>query len=122
MPLQTYHSQVGKWPGLLDVLQGLLQIAQLLVHNALGLFGALDGLRLERLDRLDLSGHIVGLGLESIELLLDVVDDGLVLEDAAVVLEVDGLRLLGEDGDFAARVVVAFLEGLKGSSSVAFEA
>jgi hypothetical protein len=55
-------------------------------------------------------------------LLLDVVDDGLVLEDAAVMLEVDGLRLLGEDSDFAARIVVALLEGLEGSSSVAFEA
>jgi hypothetical protein len=120
--LQTYHSQVGKWPGLLDVLQGLLQIAQLLVHNALGLFGALDGLRLECLDCLNLSADIVCLGLESVELLLNVVDDGLVLEDAAVVLEVDGLRLLGEDGDFAARIVVALLEGLKGSSSIAFEA
>jgi hypothetical protein len=69
-----------------------------------------------------LPAHIICLGLESIELLLNIVDDGLVLEDAAVVLEVDGLRLLGEDGDFAARVVVALLEGLKGSSSVAFEA
>jgi hypothetical protein len=55
-------------------------------------------------------------------LLLDVVDDGLVLEDAAVVLEVDGLRLLGEDGDLAARVVVALLELLESGSSVALKA
>lgn len=118
----THHSQVSEWPGLFNVLQSLLQIAQFLVYDALGLLGALDSLRFECLNRLDLPAYIVCLGLESVELLLDVVDDGLVLEDAAVVLEVDGLRLLGKDGDFAARVVVALLEGLKGSSSVAFEA
>jgi hypothetical protein len=118
----THHSQIGKWPGLLDVLQGHLQVAQFLVHDGLGLLGALDSLRLECLDRLDLPVHIVCLGLESVELLLDVVDDGLVLEDAAVVREVDGLGLLGEDGNFAARIVVALLEGLESGSSVAFEA
>ena len=118
----THHSQVREWPGVLDVLQRLLQIAQLLVHDALGLLGALESLCLEGLNCLDLPAHVVGLGLESAELLLDVVDDGLVLEDAAVVLEVDGLRLLGEDGDFAARIVVALLEGLESGSSVALEA
>jgi hypothetical protein len=70
----------------------------------------LESLRLECLDRLNLPAHIVCLGLEGVELLLDIVDDGLVLEDAAVVLEVDGLRLLGEDGNFAARIVVTLLE------------
>jgi hypothetical protein len=69
-----------------------------------------------------LPAHIICLGLESIELLLNIVDDGLVLEDAAVVLEVDGLRLLGEDGDLAARVVVALLELLESGSSVALKA
>jgi hypothetical protein len=118
----THHSQVSKRPGLLDVLQSLLQIAQFLVYDALGLLCALESLCLKCLNRLDLPAHIVCLGLESAELLLDVVDDGLVLEDAAVVLEVDGLRLLGEHGNFTARVVVALLEGLKGGSSVAFEA
>ena len=54
--------------------------------------------------------YVVCLRFECVELLLDVVDDGLVLEDAAIVLEVDGLRLLGEDGYFAARIVVALLE------------
>jgi hypothetical protein len=38
------------------------------------------------------------------------------------VREVDGLGLLGEDGNFAARIVVALLEGLESGSSVAFEA
>ena len=62
------------------------------------------------------------LGLEGAKLLLDGVDDGLVLEDAAVVLEVDRLRLLREDRHFAARIVVALLEGLQGGGRVAFEA
>jgi hypothetical protein len=118
----THHSQVSKRPGLLDVLQSLLQIAQFLVYDALGLLCALESLCLKCLNRLDLPAHIVCLGLESAELLLDVVDDGLVLEDAAVVLEVDGLRLLGEDGDLAARVVVALLELLESGSSVALKA
>lgn len=118
----THHSQIIKWPGLLDVLQGLLQIAQLLVNHTLGLLGTLHSLGLERFNGLDLPSHIVRLGLEGIELLLDVVNDGLVLEDAAVVGEIDGLRLLGENGYFAARVVIALLERLEGSGSLAFEA
>lgn len=35
--------------------------------------------------------------------------------------EVDGLGLLGEDGDLAAGVVVALLERLKGGGGVALE-
>jgi hypothetical protein len=117
----TYNGEVGEWPGILDVLQGLLEVAQLLVDNGLGLLGALDSLGLESLNGLDLPSDIVCLGLEGVELLLDVVDDGLVLEDAAVVLEVDFLGLLGEDGDFAARIVVALLEGLEGCGGLALE-
>lgn len=118
----TYNGEVSEWPGILDVLQGLLEIAQLLVDNSLGLLCALDGLGLESLNGLDLPSYIVCLRLESVELLLDVVDNGLVLEDAAVMVEVDGLGLLGEDGDFATRIVVALLEGLEGSSGLTLEA
>ena len=118
----TYNSEVSKWPGILNVLQCLLKVAQLLVDNALGLLCALDGLGLESLNRLDLPSYIVCLGLESVKLLLDVVDNGLVLEDAAVVVEVDGLGLFGENGDFATRIVVALLEGLEGGGGLALEA
>ena len=118
----TYNGEVSEWPGILDVLQGLLEIAQLLVDNSLSLLCALDGLGLESLNGLDLPSYIVCLGLECVELLLDVVDNGLVLEDAAVVVEVDGLGLLGEDGDLAAGVVVALLERLQSGRSVATEA
>jgi hypothetical protein len=118
----THHSEVRERPRLLDVLQGLLEIAQLLVDNRLGLLSALDSLRLERLNSLDLPVHIVRLGLESVELLLDVVDDGLVLEDGSVLGEVDGLGLLGENGNLAAGVVVALLELLQGSGGGALQA
>jgi len=98
-----------------------LEIAQLLVDDGLGLLCALDGLGLESLNGLDLPSYIVCLGLESVELLLDVVDDGLVLEGAAVIGEVNGLRLLREDGDLAARIVIALLEGLERSGSLTLE-
>jgi hypothetical protein len=37
------------------------------------------------------------------------------------VLEVDVLGLLGENGDFAARIVIALLEGLEGGGSLSLE-
>lgn len=54
-------------------------------------------------------------------MVLDLVDDGLVLEDAAVVLEVDGLRGLGESGDSATGVFVALLESLERGDGLAAE-
>ena len=116
------NGEVGERPGVLNVLQCLLKVAQLLVDNGLSLLSALDGLGLEGLDGLDLPVYVVGLGLEGGELLLDIVDDGLVLEDGAVVREVDGLGLLGQHGNLAAGIVIALLEGLKGCGCVAFEA
>lgn len=88
----------------------------------LGSLGVLDGLNLEGLNGLELTAHIVGGGLERSEALLDLVNDGLVLEDGAVVAEVDRLGLLGEDLDLAARIVVALLEGLETRGCLAAEA
>lgn len=122
MRCHTYHSEVLERPSALNVLQGSLEVLQLCVDLALGLLGALHSLRLESLDALDLALDVVLLHLEAAHLLLDVVDDGLVLEDAAVVAEVDRLRLLGEDLDPAAGVVMALLEGLEGLSGAATEA
>lgn len=121
-PANTHHSEVLERPGGLDVLEGLLQVLQLGVDLALGLLGALDGLGLVGLNGLDLAADVVLLDLEAVELLLDVVDDGGVLEHAAVVREVDLLRLLGQDLNLAARVVVALLEGLQGLGGGAAEA
>lgn len=99
-----------------------MQIAQLLVHDALGLLGALDGLCLESLDGLDLAADIVRLRLEGIEATLDLVDDGGVLQHGSIVREVDRLGLLLQGVDLAAGVIVALLEGLEGGSGLAFEA
>lgn len=118
---KTYHGELVEWTSGLDVCQSLLQILQLSVDLALGLLGTLHGLRLECLNGLDLSLDIVLLWLESVELLLDVVDHVLVLEDAAVLGEVDGLGLLGKDLDAAARIVVALLEVGERGGGVASE-
>jgi hypothetical protein len=119
--LKTYHSQVLERPSLLNILECLLQIPQLLINHTLRLLGALHRLLLKRLDRFNLPCYIVCLGLESTEGFLDFVDDGSVLKNAAVMAEVDGLGLLGQDGDFAARVVVALFEGLERGCGLTFE-
>ncbi len=121
-PSCTYHSQVLKRPCRLDILQRLLQVLQLSIHLALRRLRALHGLRLERINSLQLALYIVLLGLEGTELLLDIVDDGAVLQDGAVVRKVDFLRLFGEELDFAARVVIALLEGGEGLGGAASEA
>lgn len=109
----THHSEVLEGPGSLDVLKSLLKVLELSVDLQLGLLGALDSLGLVGLNGLDLAVDVVLLDLEGVELLLDVVDDGGVLQDGAVVGEVDSLGLLGEDLDLAARIIVALLEGLE---------
>jgi len=118
----THHSEILKRSRSFDVLERLLQILQLLIDLALGLLSGLDGLRLEGLNRLDLSVDIVLLWLESAELLLEVVDDGLVLEHAAVVREVDSLWLLGQKLHLATGVVVALLECYESVGGISFEA
>ena len=70
------------------------------------------GLRLKRLDRLDVRGNVVGDRLEVLNDLLGLVNDGLVLQHGAVVREVDGRRLRGILPVFALRVAVALAEGL----------
>ena len=118
----THHSEVLEGPGSLDVLQRLLKVLKLSIDLGLGLLGALDSLGLVGLNGLDLAVDVVLLDLEGGELLLDVVDDGGVLQDGAVVGEVDLLGLLGQDLDLAARIIVALLEGLEGLGGGATEA
>ena len=69
-----------------------------------------------------MSLHVVLLGLERAELLLQVGDDVLVLKDRLVLREVDGLGLLRQDLDLAARVIVALLEVGEGICRVASQA
>lgn len=118
---KTYHGELVEWSSGLDVCKSLLQVLQLSIDLALGLLGAFHSLCLESLNGLDLSLDVVLLWLESVELLLNVVDDVLVLQDAAVLGEVDGLGLLGKDLNAAARIVVALLEVGERGGGVASE-
>lgn len=105
------HRRLLPRPGALNITQRLLQTPQLDLHLRLGLLGIAHGHLLELLDRTQLLSDVVRDGFEGLEGALDLVDDGLVLEQAAVVGEVDGLRGFGQDLHFASGVVVALLEG-----------
>jgi hypothetical protein len=107
--MYTHHCELIERPSILDVLERLLQILQLLIHNALGLLSALQSLGLKRINCLDLPCHIDSLGLEVVESPLNLVNDGGVLQNAAIVGEVDGLGLLAEYDDFSARIIIALL-------------
>jgi hypothetical protein len=119
---KTYNSEVLERPGGLDVLEGGGEVLELEVDGLLGGLGVLDGLDLEGVDGLELAAHVVGGRLELAEALLDLVDDGLVLERGAVGGEVDGGGLLREQLDLAAGILVALLEGLEGGDGLAAEA
>lgn len=107
---KTYHREVLKRPSRLDILQRLLQVPKLSLNLALSLLCVLDSLRLKGLNRLQLTVQIVSGGLERFEVVLDLVDDRLVLQDIAVVREIDRLRHFGQDLDLATRIVVTLLE------------
>lgn len=118
----TYDGEVLERPGLLNVLQSLGQVLELGIYLDLGLLCALDGLSLESVNGLELPVDIVLLRGEGVELLLDLVNDGRVLENGAVVGEVDGARVLAQLLDLAAGVIVALLEGDQRVGRAAFEA
>lgn len=120
--MYTYDSEILEGAGGLDVGQGLLEVLELKVDLVLGGLGVLDGLDLEGLNGLDLAGDVVGGGLECGEALLDLVDHGLVLEDGAVVGEVNGRGKLREGLDLATGVLVTLLEGLEGGDGLAAQA
>ena len=57
--------------------------------------------------------------LEGIEMLLDFINNGLILQDRTVVCKVDFGGLLGELGYSTTGILVALLEGLEGRDSLA---
>ncbi|KKA16138.1 hypothetical protein T310_10285 [Rasamsonia emersonii CBS 393.64] len=118
----TYHSEFIEGSGSLNVLQSLLQVGQLGLNLALSLLGALQSLGLKGLDSLELAVQIVGGRLEVLEVVLDLIDDLLVFQDLAVVVEVDRLGLLRQHLDLAASIVVALLESLQRRSRLAAKA
>ena len=91
-------------------------------YNTRELVGAsTHRLSLERLNGLDLRVHVVGDGLEVTEDLLGLVDDRLVAENRAVVLEVDRCRLCGELGMYPLGIHVALAEGLESSNGLCID-
>lgn len=118
----TYHSEILKRPSSLNVLKGLVEVNQLSLNLTPGLLSGLNSLSLKGIDSLNLAANIVRSGLEGLERALDLVDDGLVLQDIAVVREVDGLGLLGQNLQLAAGLIVTLLEGLEGGGCLATEA
>ena len=103
----------------LNIAQRLLQLPQLDLNLALCLLRVLHGDLFEALNSFNLLVHVVGLGLEGLEVVLDLVDYRGVLQERAIVPEVDGLGLVLEDLEFAAGVIVAFFEGSKGRGGAA---
>lgn len=115
-------SELLEAPGLLNVRKGSVQVLELNLHTGLGGLGVLDGLGLELVDGLELLGDVLLDGLEGLEAGLNLVDDGLVLQDGAVVGEVNLGGLLLEEGEAAASILVALLEGLEGGGGRALKA
>ena len=122
MRTKTYHSELIKRPGSLDILQSLLQTSQLGFNFALGLLSILDGLGLKSINCLQLPTNIVRGGSEALETALDLVDHSLVLEGLTIGAEVDVERQFGKLLQLASGVIVALLEGLKGGGGLAAEA
>jgi hypothetical protein len=108
--------------GTLNVLESLCELPQLSINLNLRLLSILDSLSLEGLDALELGLEINGVWLEGVERGLDLVNNGLVLEDVAVLREIEGCWELFELGELPAGVFVALLEGREGGGSVALEA
>ena len=70
----------------------------------------------------DLSRNVIALDLMRFHRPFQLVDHGLILQQGAVVLEVDGLRLLLQLLHPSASVIIALLEGGEGGRGVAAEA
>lgn len=105
------HRSLIPRPGPLNIAQRLLQPTQLHAHLIPRLLRILNRDPLELLNRSQLFLDVVGGRLEVLEVGLDLVDHGLVLQLRAVRREIDGLRRVLQLLDFAAGIVVAFLEG-----------
>jgi hypothetical protein len=65
---------------------------------------------LEALNGLELLVNVVSLGLEGFKVLLDFIDDRGVLQDGAVMAEIDGCGLIGQNLDSTTGIVMSLLE------------
>lgn len=115
----TYHSQFVERACFGNILQGRAEIRQLGINLVLGSLRILDSCGFEVFDRSQSIRDVVSLRLERLEGGLNLVDDGLILEDGAVVREVDFAGGVLQNGDLAAGILVALLEGLELGRSLA---
>lgn len=98
----------------LNIAQSLLQTPQFNLNLALGLLSILQRDLLEALDGLYLLADIIGFRLETLVVLLDLIDHLCVLQNASVVLEVHCDGSVIQLGDTASGIIVSFLEVRKG--------
>lgn len=121
-----------EWTSLLDVGKSLVELLELNINLGLGLLGFLNLLKhrnlsgivdswieithggsLECFDSLDMRIHVIGDGCEVLEGLFGIVDNGLVLQDGAVMFEVDGAGKAGIAGGQALSLAMTFAERLQ---------
>lgn len=98
------------WSGTLNITQCLFEAPQFHLNLGLCLLSISQSDLLEALNRPQLLVDIVSLWLESLVVLLDLVNDLGVLENGTVRSEIDLLRLVLKLLEFSASVVVTLLE------------
>lgn len=119
--MEVLKGELVKGSGGLNVGEGGLKVSELLLDGGGGLLSVGESLGLKGLDGLELLGDVVGDGLEVLVGGLDLVDNVLVLEGAAVGGEVDLGGLGGEVEELLAGLVIALAEGVEGGDGGASE-
>merc|ERR1712058_8436 len=113
------HSHLVPPSSTLDIAERLVQALQLNLNLALGILGIFNSNLLESFNRANLLVNVVCLGLKGLEVLLDLVDHSSVLEDGAVIAEVDAGGLVLENRQAAAGLVISLLEVVQGAGRAA---
>jgi hypothetical protein len=108
------HGQILKRTRILNISKSGLQIFQLYVDLLNCLFSLNDCGGLECLNGFDVCAHVIRYRLELLEKFGSVIDNGFVLEDGAVVLNIDCGRLGGVLSVKTLGLAVSFAERLKG--------
>lgn len=109
----TYTQIIGQ-PRLINVLDRLIQINKLFGNLLLRLLGILDGLGLKLVNPGKDGRDIISNRLERFGRLFNLINDTLVLQDGAVVCEIDGFARGTEMIEFGVGVDIAFSEGGEG--------
>lgn len=112
--MQVLDGKLVERSGGLNVLQSLFQVGQFLLDKLSGFLSILQSLSLESLNGLNLLGDVVRNGLEGLESGFDLVNDILVLQNAAVVSKVDLTCSRRQFEELLAGIVITLAESLKG--------